>query len=120
MRISPARLVDGEDAFAFENDKVIYYFRCCAVVVFVVIFSYEESVEKSQDPSRGPRARTVKDGHLRELKRPTNGHVCFSFLSLSLSLSLSRVCVCVCVRVCGLFFFFFFFLYACYKNELFF
>ena len=98
MRISPARLVDGEDAFAFENDvKVIIYFRrrCDGGggVFVVVFFSHKESVEKSQDPSRGPRARTVKDGHLRELKRPTNGHVFFS----SLSLSLSRVCVCVCV-----------------------
>ena len=73
MRISPARLVDGEDAFnydAFENGIIIF-----------VVFSSVEPVEKSQDPSRGPRPRTVKDGHLGELKRPTNGHN-FFFSSL--------------------------------------
>ena len=38
MRISPARLVDGEDAFAFEND-VIYFRRGGGGGVFVVFFS---------------------------------------------------------------------------------
>ena len=89
MRISPARLVDGEDAFnydAFENDIIIISFRGgfgCGFGgggVFVVFSSVEKSVEKSQDPSRGPRPRTVKDGHLGELKRPTNGHFFFSLL----------------------------------------
>ena len=97
MRISPARLVDGEDAFnydAFENDIIIISFRGgfgCGFGgggVFVVFSSVEKSVEKSQDPSRGPRPRTVKDGHLGELKRPTNGH--YFFFSLS-----GLLCVCV-------------------------
>ena len=89
MRISPARLVDGEDISfnddAFENDIIIISFRGggCGFDgggVFVVFSSVEQPVEKSQDPSRGPRPRTVKDGHLGELKRPTNGHFFFSLL----------------------------------------